>query len=137
MACLSLAVKMEERKIPALTEFQMGDYIFESWAIQRMEILVLNTLEWRMSSVTPFAYLTYFISKFTDESRPKSLLPRAIGLISDTIKGKLAGTDQSPNLSILFWQKHYLNLLFSMKCSDEFDESSLICDSCSRRFGVI
>lgn len=108
MACLSLAVKMEERKIPALTEFQMGDYIFESWAIQRMEILVLSTLEWRMSSVTPFAYLTYFISKFTDESRPKSLLPRAIGLISDTIKGKLAGTDVNLPTCLSFFGKNII-----------------------------
>ncbi|RWR82926.1 cyclin-D5-1-like protein [Cinnamomum micranthum f. kanehirae] len=86
VACLSLAVKMEECKIPALSEFRVDDYNFENGVIQRMEIMVLNTLEWRMSFVTPYAYLNYFISKFSDESRPKSLLYRTIELISDTVK---------------------------------------------------
>ncbi|XXG63927.1 hypothetical protein AAC387_Pa05g2009 [Persea americana] len=86
VACLSLAVKMEECKIPALSEFRVDDYNFENGVIQRMEIMVLNTLEWRMSFVTPYAYLNYFISKFSDESRPKSLLYRTIGLISDTVR---------------------------------------------------
>ena len=90
---MSLAVKMEECKIPALSEFRVDDYNFENGVIQRMEIMVLNTLEWRMSFVTPYAYLNYFISKFSDESRPKSLLYRTIGLISDTVRGKLTGID--------------------------------------------
>ncbi|ONI02787.1 hypothetical protein PRUPE_6G222000 [Prunus persica] len=81
VACLSLAAKMEECKVPALSEFQVQDYNFESKVIQRMELLVLNTLEWKLGSITPFAYLHYFINKFCAESRPKGLFSGAIRLI--------------------------------------------------------
>ncbi|BBH05898.1 cyclin d5 [Prunus dulcis] len=81
VACLSLAAKMEECKVPALSEFQVQDYNFESKVIQRMELLVLNTLEWKLGSITPFAYLHYFINKFCAESRPKGLFSDAIRLI--------------------------------------------------------
>eukprot|EP00250_Pteridium_aquilinum_P004672 c14876_g1_i1 orf=369-1436(+) len=65
VACLSLAAKMEEVEVPLLLDLQVGpECIFEPRTIQRMELLVLSTLEWRMSAVTPFAYLDYFVSKF-------------------------------------------------------------------------
>ncbi|GMH16459.1 hypothetical protein Nepgr_018300 [Nepenthes gracilis] len=83
MACLSLAAKLEECCIPSLSEFQLGEYNFESKIIQRMELLVLNTLEWEMASVTPFAYLPHFINKFCYES------PRR-GTISRTVENILA-----------------------------------------------
>ncbi|KAL6277532.1 hypothetical protein ACE6H2_021133 [Prunus campanulata] len=81
VACLSLAAKMEECQVPALSEFQVQDYNFESKVIQRMELFVLNTLEWKLGSITPFAYLHYFIHKFCAESRPKGLFSDAIRLI--------------------------------------------------------
>ncbi|KAA8522599.1 hypothetical protein F0562_013040 [Nyssa sinensis] len=80
VACLSLAAKMEESKVPALSQYQVDDFNFESNVIQRMELLVLNTLKWKMGSITPFHYLHYFITKFFGESRPK-LISRAIELI--------------------------------------------------------
>lgn len=65
VACLSLAAKMEETDVPLLVDLQVGsDYVFESRTIQRMELLVLSTLDWRMSSVTPFSYISYFIQRF-------------------------------------------------------------------------
>ncbi|XWS24121.1 hypothetical protein CRYUN_Cryun28dG0073600 [Craigia yunnanensis] len=67
IACLSLAAKMEEIKVPALSEFQTEECNFESNVIQRMELLVLNTLEWRMTSITPFAFLHFFITKMSKE----------------------------------------------------------------------
>ncbi|TQD92873.1 hypothetical protein C1H46_021506 [Malus baccata] len=82
VACLSLAAKMEECKIPALSEFSVSDYDFESKVIQRMELLVLNTLEWKLGSITPFAYLHYFINKFcADQARPEGLFSNAVKLI--------------------------------------------------------
>ncbi|XP_038975741.1 cyclin-D5-1-like isoform X1 [Phoenix dactylifera] len=77
VACLSLAAKMEECKVPALSEFR---YDFKSNLIQRMEFLVLNTLEWRLNSVTPFAYLSYFASRL-QEHKWSNLMARAIGFI--------------------------------------------------------
>lgn len=87
VACLSLAAKMEELRVPALSEFRLEEYQFRSDIIQRMELLILNTLEWRMSSVTPFAYLSYFTAKFQFGSELKDLLPKAIALIFSTIEG--------------------------------------------------
>ncbi|KAH7653940.1 cyclin D5 plant protein [Dioscorea alata] len=86
VACLSLAAKMEELRVPALSEFRLEEYQFRSDIIQRMELLILNTLEWRMSSVTPFAYLSYFTAKFQFGSELKDLLPKAIALIFSTIE---------------------------------------------------
>ncbi|XP_022773930.1 cyclin-D5-1-like [Durio zibethinus] len=97
VACLSLASKMEECRVPALSEFTIEDYQFENKVIQRMEILVLSTLEWKMVSVTPFAYLHYFIRKFYGESRPKGLVSKALELIVAMIK-EISLVDHRPSI---------------------------------------
>ena len=38
-------------------------YIFEAKTIQRMELLVLDVLDWRLRSVTPFSFLSFFAYK--------------------------------------------------------------------------
>ncbi|KAF5955511.1 hypothetical protein HYC85_008367 [Camellia sinensis] len=83
LACLSLAAKMEECRAPAVSEYRdIEDYNLESKVIQRMELLVLNTLEWRLSSVTPFDYINYFITKFCkDQSPPRNIISRIGHLI--------------------------------------------------------
>ncbi|XP_048232287.1 cyclin-D5-1 [Ricinus communis] len=86
VACLSLAAKMEECRVPPLSEFPIEDYCFENKVIQRMELLVLNTLEWKMGSITPFSYLHYFINKICGESRQKETVSRAGELIVAVIK---------------------------------------------------
>ncbi|CAK7339663.1 unnamed protein product [Dovyalis caffra] len=86
VACLSIAAKMEECKVPALSEFCVEDYCFENKVIQRMELLVLNTLEWRMNSITPFTYLHYFIKKECGESKQKEIVSRAVEFIVAMIK---------------------------------------------------
>lgn len=65
VACISLAAKMEESEVPILLELQVEqvEHVFEAHTIQRMELLVLSTLEWRMSVVTPFSYIDYFFHK--------------------------------------------------------------------------
>ncbi|KAK4491153.1 hypothetical protein RD792_001883 [Penstemon davidsonii] len=59
---------MEEIYVPLLLDLQLdGDptcrYVFEPKTVQRMELWVMATLNWRLRSVTPFDYLHYFISK--------------------------------------------------------------------------
>uniref|UniRef100_A0A803PEB4 B-like cyclin n=1 Tax=Cannabis sativa TaxID=3483 RepID=A0A803PEB4_CANSA len=81
VACLSLAAKMEECNVPILSEFPTTDYDFKSDMIQRMELMVLSTLEWKLGSITPFTYLNYFINKFCGDSRPKGLVSSAVQLI--------------------------------------------------------
>ncbi|XP_073288899.1 cyclin-D5-1-like [Primulina huaijiensis] len=80
LVCLSLAAKMEESEPHALSKYRVNVYNFEGNMIQRMELLVLTTLEWRMCCVTPFAYLNYFIIKFCGELRHKELATRAAEL---------------------------------------------------------
>ena len=89
VACLSLAAKMEECNVPALSEFSMEDYSFESEVIQRMELMVLSTLEWKMGLITPFAFLPYLINKFCHESPAKEIVSKIMQLIITMMKGKI------------------------------------------------
>ncbi|CAN1191924.1 CYCD3-2 [Linum perenne] len=61
VACLSVAAKVEETYVPLLLDLQVGEsrYVFEPKTIQRMEILVLSALKWRMNPVTPLSFLDY------------------------------------------------------------------------------
>ncbi|NP_001183064.1 Cyclin-D5-2-like [Zea mays] len=63
VACVSVAAKMEECQVPALSEFHAGGYDFDSASIRRMELLVLSTLGWRMGAVTPLDFLPCFSSR--------------------------------------------------------------------------
>ncbi|KAK4354717.1 hypothetical protein RND71_026911 [Anisodus tanguticus] len=62
VTCLSLAAKVEETQVPLLLDLQVVEsrYLFEPRTIQRMELLVLSTLKWKMNLVTPFSFLDYF-----------------------------------------------------------------------------
>nr|GLL48944.1 cyclin-D5-2-like [Ipomoea trifida] len=75
MACLSLAAKMEECRVPSLSEYPMEGYNFETKLLQRMELLVLNALEWRMGLITPFAFTRYFVVKFSENCRGNAQSP--------------------------------------------------------------
>ncbi|KAK4426416.1 Cyclin-D5-1 [Sesamum alatum] len=86
VACLSLAAKMEECRVRALTEYCVEGFKFQTNVIQRMELMVLNTLEWTMGSATPFTYLNYFVSKFCGESRHRQVKLRASELILAVIE---------------------------------------------------
>ncbi|KAF5740167.1 cyclin-D3-1-like [Tripterygium wilfordii] len=90
VACLSLAAKLDETEVPLSLDLQMGDakYIFEARTIQRMELLVLHNLKWRMQAVTPYSFIDYFLRKINDDqTQLRILILRAVQLISCTIKG--------------------------------------------------
>ncbi|XP_022762375.1 cyclin-D2-1-like [Durio zibethinus] len=74
VACLSLAAKMEEPEVPLLLDLQVFEprFVFEPKTIQRMELRVMATLNWRLRSVTPFDYLHHFVCKLPSCS---TLLP--------------------------------------------------------------
>jgi cyclin D5 len=80
-----------ECKVPALSEYRMEEINFENRMIKKMELLVMKTLNWKLGSITPFAYLHYFINKFCGESRPKGLVSRAVELIVAITRGKING----------------------------------------------
>eukprot|EP00268_Persea_americana_P002839 TRINITY_DN10868_c0_g1_i2.p1 TRINITY_DN10868_c0_g1~~TRINITY_DN10868_c0_g1_i2.p1 ORF type:complete len:334 (+),score=73.80 TRINITY_DN10868_c0_g1_i2:603-1604(+) len=86
IACLSLSAKMHESEVPSLLDYRVEEYEFERKVIQKMELLVLDTLEWKMCLVTPFVYLNYFISKFTNEAGVKASQSEAVELILATME---------------------------------------------------
>ncbi|XVE49347.1 hypothetical protein DITRI_Ditri01bG0076200 [Diplodiscus trichospermus] len=81
VACLSLAAKMEEPEVPLLLDLQVFEprFVFEPRTIQRMELRVMAALNWRLSSVTPFDYLHYFIR------RPPSCSTSSLDSVSSVI----------------------------------------------------
>lgn len=87
VACFLLAAKFEERRVPPSSELRVRNFLFQKALIKKMEVLVLGTLQWKMGTITPFAYLPYFISKFYGESGPKGLVSRALEHIMAMIKG--------------------------------------------------
>ncbi|CAI9116183.1 OLC1v1017267C1 [Oldenlandia corymbosa var. corymbosa] len=92
VACLALAAKMEETEVPLNLDLQAGKYpskfIFEGKTVQRMELLVLNTLKWRMQAITPFSFLDYFLKKINnDQLTSRLLIARATQLIVSIFRG--------------------------------------------------
>ncbi|XP_022725056.1 cyclin-D4-1-like, partial [Durio zibethinus] len=83
VACLSLAAKIEESEVPLLLDLQVFEprFVFEPKTIQRMELYVMATLNWRLRSVTPFDYLHHFIRKLPSCS---TLLPDSFSLVIST-----------------------------------------------------
>ncbi|CDY14561.1 BnaC03g48980D [Brassica napus] len=94
VACLSLAAKVEETEVPMLIDLQAGhpQFVFEAKSIQRMELLVLNRLEWRLRAITPFSYIRYFLRKMSkcDQEPPNTLISRSLQVIASKTK---AGID--------------------------------------------
>ncbi|KAL1209031.1 Cyclin-D4-2 [Cardamine amara subsp. amara] len=91
VACLSLAAKLEETNVPDLIHLQVGDplFVFEPKSVQRMELLVLNGLRWRLRAVTPCFYMRYFLSKINgyDQEPSSRLISRSLQVIASTTKG--------------------------------------------------
>ncbi|KAL1355242.1 cyclin-D1-1 [Arachis duranensis] len=89
IACLSLAAKMEEPLVPSLLDLQVegAKYIFEPRTIQRMELLVLGVLDWRLRSVTPFSFLGFFACKLDSTGTfTRFLISRATQIILSNIQ---------------------------------------------------
>lgn len=67
VACLSLAAKVEETRVPLLLDLQAppppekAGYLFEPKTVQRMELLVLNALGWRMNPITPLSFVHHLL----------------------------------------------------------------------------
>ncbi|XP_027938781.1 cyclin-D4-2-like isoform X2 [Vigna unguiculata] len=91
VGCISLAAKMEESDVPTSLDLQVGEskYIFEAKTIQRMELLVLNTLKWRMQAITPFSFIDYFLQKINDDDEAPigASILQSSELILSTVRG--------------------------------------------------
>nr|CAB3501675.1 unnamed protein product [Digitaria exilis] len=86
VACLSLASKVEEHHARRLSELRLDAYEFDSASIFRMELLVLATLQWRMTAATPFPYISCFAARFRHDER-RAIVMRAVECVFSAIKG--------------------------------------------------
>ncbi|KAI9390857.1 hypothetical protein POPTR_007G005700v4 [Populus trichocarpa] len=77
VACLSVAAKLEETRVPSLLDIQTLEprFLFKPSTVRRMELLVMGSLKWRLHIITPFSFLHYFIAKLSHLSpRSKNLI---------------------------------------------------------------
>ncbi|KAE9599829.1 hypothetical protein Lal_00045548 [Lupinus albus] len=88
ISCFSLAAKMMKTEfsatcVQALLNQGDGGLIFETQTIERMESIVLGTLQWRMRSITPFSFIHFFINlfKLVDPALSQVLKDRASEII--------------------------------------------------------
>jgi len=73
----------------ACPQVEQVEHVFEAHTIQRMELLVLSTLEWRMCVVTPFSYIDYFFHKLGISSLlVRALLCRVSEIVLRAITGE-------------------------------------------------
>ncbi|KAI3672549.1 hypothetical protein L6452_38639 [Arctium lappa] len=91
VSCLSLASKMEETEVPLILDLQVCEarFVFEAKTIQKMELLVMTKLKWRMQTVTPFSFIDAFIGKLDCDQQPisRSSILRSTQLILCLING--------------------------------------------------
>jgi cyclin D5 len=87
VACLSLAAKMMEETKTRPDLSKLSDYQFEPEVTRKNVLIVLEVLEWKMTPITPFHYLRYFINKFCGEAKPEGLVFGVVQLIMAVAKG--------------------------------------------------
>jgi cyclin D1/2/4 len=76
-------------EVGGLVQVEKAEHVFEAHTIQRMELLVLSTLEWRMSVVTPFSYIDYFFHKLGISGvLLRALLTRVSEIVLKAVKGE-------------------------------------------------
>ncbi|XP_061338276.1 cyclin-D1-1-like [Gastrolobium bilobum] len=87
VACLALAAKMEETKVPLLLDLQMIEpgFLFKPKTVQRMELLVMASLKWRLRIITPFDFAHLFISKLSCSASTLGDLNCIVSRVSDVI----------------------------------------------------
>ncbi|KAJ1379162.1 Cyclin-like [Sesbania bispinosa] len=82
ISCLSLASKMKNTPLP-FTIMQKEGCNFDAQSIERMELVILGALNWRMRSITPFPFLHFFTSlaEIKDQPLKQALKDRASEII--------------------------------------------------------
>ncbi|KAI5660743.1 hypothetical protein M9H77_20066 [Catharanthus roseus] len=94
VSCISLAMKMRKTDCSISDIEHDGGIIFDWKSIERMELLILDGLKWRMRSITPFSFINFFISffKFKDFHSTNALKARATQIIIKAQHGNVTST---------------------------------------------
>uniref|UniRef100_A0A0E0I290 Cyclin-like domain-containing protein n=1 Tax=Oryza nivara TaxID=4536 RepID=A0A0E0I290_ORYNI len=97
ISCLTLAAKMQRAAAISAADIQRGEeFMFDEAKIQRMEQMVLNALEWRTRSVTPLAFLGFFLSACFPQPRHPALLDAIKARAVDLLLRVQPGTSKPP-----------------------------------------
>lgn len=68
---------------------ESGKYMFEAKTVQKMELLVLTTLEWKMNPVTPLSFFDHIIRRLGLKNHLHwEFLRRCEGLLLSLLSGK-------------------------------------------------
>lgn len=72
-----------------LFKVEEARYLFEAKTIQRMELLILSTLQWRMHPVTPISYFDHITRRYSSKSHQQlEFLSRCESLLLSIVPGK-------------------------------------------------
>ncbi|XBI90809.1 hypothetical protein VPH35_028342 [Triticum aestivum] len=101
ISCLSIAAKMQRVDAISMDYIQRDEeFMFDAVTIRRMERVVLGALEWRARSVTPLAFLGFFLSACFPPPRHPALLDavkeRAVDLLLRAQPGTSARSPGMP-----------------------------------------
>ncbi|CAN1319175.1 Putative cyclin-D6-1 [Linum perenne] len=98
VSCLSLAAKMRNFEF-SVANFQDGVcFEFDEKTVNKMEMMILDGLHWRMRSITPFSFLHFFSS-----------MVEPVGLVRDRAKEVIF---KAQHVSIFFGQSEIKMLEF-------------------------
>lgn len=88
ISCLSLASKMRNTPF-SHSHMKKEGCVLEAQSIQKMELVILGALNWRMRSITPFPFLHFFISLAELNHQPlrQALKERASEIIFNAQNG--------------------------------------------------
>ncbi|XP_062087370.1 putative cyclin-D6-1 [Humulus lupulus] len=83
IGCLSLASKMKNSPFSVSDIHREEGLVFDAQTVHKMELLILDTLSWRMRSITPFSFFSFFISfiEINDSPLTQALKDRASDII--------------------------------------------------------
>lgn len=85
-------------------------FLFEGRTIQRMELLVMSTLKWRMQAITAFSFIDHFIRKNNDVNSHRIPLKDSVFRSTQIIIATLKGS---------FFYLLYIYLLSLLLCCDD------------------
>ncbi|MED6184373.1 hypothetical protein PIB30_046841 [Stylosanthes scabra] len=115
ISCISLASKMIKSGYSAIDIQALvmndGGIIFETQTIQRMEGVILGALEWRMRSITPFSFLTFFITLICVKDPMEQVLKKRVAQILFNSQGEIKLLQFKPSIiaaSALLYASHEL-----------------------------
>ncbi|KAF7809938.1 Cyclin-D1-1 [Senna tora] len=139
VACVAVAAKMEERRVPLLLDLQTMEprrrVLFKPKTVQRMELLVMATLRWRLRCVTPFDFAPLFVAKLSSSSSAsiKTTLNHIISRVSHVINRTCLVTDffefrpSTIAAAALLWVIHqYVDEQMSLSCLHQYINTEMV-----------